>query len=177
MNESCSLFIFKLSSRKPYQHQIISCTIRMFYKTKWSRQLRLRSQTKRIQLIYWTTTSIGRPKRFWSLKAIYFFLATSFTGFKLPAITLNNVQQGVQTDATCSIQQWWELLANNVASVCTRRRMRAETEMSFHSKNKLVVCENVVDDNLLKTTRVQIAYCKIIFYCYSDIDHATVAVR
>ena len=29
------------------------------------------------------------------------------------------MQQGVQTDATCNIQQCWELLANNVASVCT----------------------------------------------------------
>ena len=55
--------------------------------------------------------------------------------------------------------------------------MPAQTEMSFHSKNKLVLCENVVDDNLLKTTRVQVAYCKIIFYCDNDIDHATVAVR
>ena len=31
----------------------------------------------------------------------------------------NNMQQGVQTDATCNIQQCWELLANNVTSVCT----------------------------------------------------------
>ena len=29
------------------------------------------------------------------------------------------MQQGVQTDATRNIQQCWELLANNVASVCT----------------------------------------------------------
>ena len=29
------------------------------------------------------------------------------------------MQQVVQTDATCNIQQCWELLANNVASVCT----------------------------------------------------------
>ena len=28
------------------------------------------------------------------------------------------MQQGVQTDATRNIQQSWELLANNVASVC-----------------------------------------------------------
>ena len=33
--------------------------------------------------------------------------------------TLNNIQQGVQTASTCNIQQCWELLANNVASVCT----------------------------------------------------------
>ena len=30
------------------------------------------------------------------------------------------MQQGVQTDATCNIQQCWELLASNVASVCTQ---------------------------------------------------------
>ena len=29
------------------------------------------------------------------------------------------MQQGVQTDATCNIQQCWKLLANIVASVCT----------------------------------------------------------
>ena len=29
----------------------------------------------------------------------------------------NNMQQGVQTDATCYIKQCWKLLANNVASV------------------------------------------------------------
>ena len=33
--------------------------------------------------------------------------------------TCNNMQQGVQTDATCSIQQGWELLDNNVVFVCT----------------------------------------------------------
>ena len=36
------------------------------------------------------------------------------------ATTSNNIQQGVQTDATCSIQQCWELLVNSVASVCTQ---------------------------------------------------------
>ena len=35
------------------------------------------------------------------------------------ATTSNNMQQGVQTDATRNIQQCWELLANNAASVCT----------------------------------------------------------
>ena len=29
------------------------------------------------------------------------------------------MQQGVQTDETCDIQQCWELLVNNVASVFT----------------------------------------------------------
>ena len=40
--------------------------------------------------------------------------AASLTGFKLCATESNNLQQGVQTDATCNIQQCWELLANNV---------------------------------------------------------------
>ena len=43
----------------------------------------------------------------------------SLIGFKLCATTRNNIQQGVQTDATCNTQQCWELLANNVASVCS----------------------------------------------------------
>ena len=30
----------------------------------------------------------------------------------------NKMQQGVQTDAACDIQQCWELLANYVASAC-----------------------------------------------------------
>ena len=30
------------------------------------------------------------------------------------------MQQRAQTDATCNIQQCWELLVNNVASVCTQ---------------------------------------------------------
>ena len=46
-------------------------------------------------------------------------VAKSLTGFKLCATTPNNMQQGVQTDVTCNIQQGWELVANNVASVCT----------------------------------------------------------
>ena len=50
----------------------------------------------------------------------------SLTGFKLCATTRNNIQQlqqGVQTDATCNIKQCWELLVNNVASVCTGLKM------------------------------------------------------
>ena len=39
--------------------------------------------------------------------------------FKLCTTTRNSMQQGVQTGATCNIQQFWKLLASNVASVCT----------------------------------------------------------
>ena len=53
---------------------------------------------------------ITEQKKCWEL------LAEKFDRFQ----TLrNNMQQGVQTDAKCTIQQCWELLANNVVSVCT----------------------------------------------------------
>ena len=41
------------------------------------------------------------------------------------ATTSNNMQQGMQTDATCNIQQCWELLHTNVASVslCLRNQL------------------------------------------------------
>ena len=55
-------------------------------------------------------SAITEQKKCWEL------LAEKFDRFQ----TLrNNMQQGVQTDATCNIQQFWELLANNVASGCT----------------------------------------------------------
>ena len=44
----------------------------------------------------------------------------SLTGFKLCATTSNNIQQHATADATCNIQQCWELLVSNVASVCTQ---------------------------------------------------------
>ena len=50
----------------------------------------------------------------------------SLTRFKLCATTRNNMQQGVQSDATCNIQQCWELLVNNVASVCTQPYIKLE---------------------------------------------------
>ena len=50
----------------------------------------------------------------------------SLTRFKLCATTRNNMQQGVQTEATCNIQQCWELLVNNVASVCTQPYIKLE---------------------------------------------------
>ena len=36
------------------------------------------------------------------------------------------MQQGVQTDATRNIQQCWELLVNNVASLCTQPKSPEE---------------------------------------------------
>ena len=55
-------------------------------------------------------SAITEQKKCWEL------LAEKFDQFQ----TLrNNMQQGVQTDATWNIQQCWELEANNVAFVCT----------------------------------------------------------
>ena len=54
-------------------------------------------------------SAITEQKKCWEL------LAEKFDRFQ----TLrNNMQQGVQTDATCNIQQCWELLHTNVTFVC-----------------------------------------------------------
>ena len=74
----------------------------------------LEEQYKRIQHCC-TTLRRSRNKR--NVETCWL---KSLTCFKLCATTSNNMQQGVQTDATRNIQQCWELLANNVASVCTR---------------------------------------------------------
>ena len=55
-------------------------------------------------------SAITEQKKCWEL------LAEKFDRFQT---SRNNMQQGVQTVATCNIQQCWELLANNFASVCT----------------------------------------------------------
>ena len=58
--------------------------------------------------------AITEQKKCWEL------LAEKFDWFQT---LLNNIQQhatGVQTDAACNIQQCWELLVNNVTSVCTQ---------------------------------------------------------
>ena len=44
---------------------------------------------------------------------------TSSNNFQQVATTRNNTQHGVQTLATCWVQQCCVLLANNVVSVCT----------------------------------------------------------
>ena len=56
-------------------------------------------------------SAITEQKKCWE------FLAEKFDRFQT---VRDNKQQGVQTDATCNIQQCWELLVNNVASVCTQ---------------------------------------------------------
>ena len=55
-------------------------------------------------------SAITEQKKCWEL------LAEKFDRYQT---WRNDMQQGVQTDTRCNIQQFWELLANNVASVCT----------------------------------------------------------
>ena len=66
----------------------------------------------------------------------------TLTGFKLCAKTSNNMKQGVQTDATCNIQQCWELLANNVASVSTGPKTEGSKEFSFWKDFYFALSEN-----------------------------------
>ena len=47
------------------------------------------------------------------------------------ATTSNNMQQGVQTDPKCNIQQCWELLANNVASVCAGLKTKIDPNLNI----------------------------------------------
>ena len=42
------------------------------------------------------------------------------------------MQQSVQTDAKCNIQQCWEFLANNVVSVCKRLQTTPHELTNFH---------------------------------------------
>ena len=58
------------------------------------------------------------------------------------------MQQGVQTDAACNIQQCWELLVNNVASVC----------MGLKNK-QLVLCKSFV---LLKKHATNVFMMRIL---------------
>ena len=50
------------------------------------------------------------------------------------------MQQGVHTDATCNIQQSWELLANGVASVCTGLNTYSE------HKDQIIVSDGRLED-------------------------------
>ena len=68
-------------------------------------------QTDRKLLRY--ASAITEHKKCWKL------LGQKFDRFQTLRKTHNNMQQGVPTDAVCNIQQCWELLTNNVASVCT----------------------------------------------------------
>ena len=65
-------------------------------------------------------------RRSWNKRNVGSCWLKSLTGFKLCATTSNNMQQGVLTDATCNIEQCWELLVNNVASVCTQPKSPEE---------------------------------------------------
>ena len=54
-------------------------------------------------------------------------LAQKFDRFQACATTSNHMQQDVHEDATCNIRQCWELLANNVVSICMG--LKADTDL------------------------------------------------
>ena len=91
------------NSQQVWDLQCIVGRIQLISQQRWKS-----CQTDPTLLRY--ASAITEQKKCWEL------LAEKFDRFQ----TLrNNIQQGVQTDATCNIQQCWELLTNNVASVCT----------------------------------------------------------
>ena len=63
-------------------------------------------------------SAITEQKKYWE------FLPEKFDRFQTLRNNIQQHEQAVQTDATCNIQQCWELSANNVASVCTGLYMR-----------------------------------------------------
>ena len=77
-------------------------------------------QTEQTLLRY--TSAIAEQKKCWEL------LAQNFDQFQIlgnnfSVSALNNMPQGVQTDATCKIQQCLDLYADNVASAWTGLRL------------------------------------------------------
>ena len=68
--------------------------------------------------------AITERKKCWELLAEKFDWFQTFRA-EQRATTSNNMQQSVQTDATCNIQQCWELFVNNVASICTQPKAHA----------------------------------------------------
>ena len=82
------------------------------------------------------TSAITEQKKCWEL------LAEKFDWFQT---FRNNMQKGVQTDATCNIQQCWGFLANNVASVCTKPKT------ATYQNSSIIRCTrvwNIVADEL-----------------------------
>ena len=102
--------------------------------TVWTKPKAWRKRTQH----WWPTT----PNNVGSCY-VRLHVAKSLTGFKLCATTHNNAQQheqGVQTDATCNIKQCWELLANNVASVCIRLKRditRDDSQRRFLAQHRV----------------------------------------
>ena len=70
-------------------------------------------------------SAITEQKKYWEL------LAENFDRFQTLRNNIQHMKQGVQTDATCNIQQCWELLANNVASVSTGPKTEGSKEFNF----------------------------------------------
>ena len=101
---------------------------------KKKKKLKLSEKAQQIQSYVQTdatTPTIGMvAQQCWELLRPPARIAKSSTGFnsgQQPPTTRNNMQQGVQMEATCNIQQCWELLANIDAPVCTGLKRRVLT--------------------------------------------------
>ena len=75
----------------------------------------------------------------------------TLTSFKLCATTpnntqqhCNNMQQGFPMDATCNIQQCWELLADNVAYIARGFRMKRPCRGVCMEGFDHILCDNFV---------------------------------
>ena len=68
----------------------------------------------------------------------------SWTSFKLCTTTPNNMQQGVQMDVTCNIQQCLELLANNVVSVIDVYEMHVVSICTELNGSVLLPCNHLL---------------------------------
>ena len=94
-------------------------------------------QTDRTLLRY--VSAITEEEKFQGLLAQKFDrFQTSLNNSQHHAATCNNMQQGVQTDATCNIQRR-ELLANNVASVWTGINRLSQLTLLISSINSTFV--------------------------------------
>ena len=89
-------------------------------------------------------------------------VAKSLTSFKLCATTPNIMQQGVQTDAMYTIQQCWELLANNVASVCTGLKRHYCKVQCKRTQHCWLTTPNVIGCYMLRPFAYPFACCCVL---------------
>ena len=93
-------------------------------------------------------SAITEQKKCWELLDEKFDRFQTFA--QQHVTTSNNMQQGVQTDATCSIQQGWELLVNTIAFVCTQPN-KIENPSTSRS-HQLVIYKRPTEDLKSGTT-------------------------
>ena len=94
------------------------------------------------------------------------------------ATTSNNMQRGVQTDATCNIQQYWELLVNNVLQAAWHFKIVLPTGfLQLHFDDlmpRALKCRHILKVSKSNGYSVSVLHCLfnslimllfVIFYC------------